>query len=122
MSVPKLVGAAAVVLLLVAWSVRSFVVDDESVAAPPAAAVAASNGATQDDAGASDVVSAAVGEWRGFPVGYPPTVDGATTSAVNWVASLPTLIQLNPLSLQNSLSELMTTDGSTAKIDEAVND
>lgn len=118
MSRSKLVGAVLVVGLLLVWSVRSFVVDAGSHAPPTAAAVAASGEA--DTTG--DQIVVAAGEVSGVPVGYPHTSTGAVTAAVNWVASFPRLMRLNPLSLQNTLIDLMSQAGAATGVDEAVED
>lgn len=120
MSRAKLVGAGVVVVALVVWSIQSFVVDADSTTPttpPSAAAVPAGTGA--------DVrvpAPVAVGEVSGVPVGYPRTGAGAVTAAVNWVASFPRLMRLNPLSLQNTLIDLMSEAGASTGVDEAVED
>lgn len=120
MSAPKLAAAAVVALLLIGWSVQSFVVDDNSTNVTSDVVVAASDGPTE--AAPADVRPVAVATVRGIPVGYPQTRNGASTSAVNWVASFPQLMQLNPLSLQNALIELMSERGAVLFIDDAVAD
>lgn len=120
MSAPKLAAAAVAALLLVVWSVRSFVVDDNSTSVTSDVVVAAGNGATE--APQADDRPVAVAAVRGIPVGYPQTRSGASTSAVNWVASFPQLMKLNPLSLQNALVELMSERGAVRFIDDAVQD
>ena len=121
MSAPKLAVAAVATLLLVAWSVRSFVVDDNSTRATSDVVVAAGDGQIED-AQAVDVRPVAVATVRGIPVGYPQSRSGASTAAVNWVASFPQLMKLNPLSLQNALIELMSERGAVTFIDDAVQD
>ena len=64
----------------------------------------------------------AAGEVSGIPIGYPQTRAGAVTAAVNWVASFPHLMRLNPLSLQNTLTDLMSEDGSRSGVDEVIAD
>ncbi len=64
----------------------------------------------------------AAGELSGIPVGYPRTDQGATTAAVNWVASFPRLMRMGPLRLSNTLGELMTESAGPAGVAEAVAD
>ena len=118
MSAPKLAAGAVVALLLIGWSVQSFVVDDDSTDVTSDVVAAAGDGSTE--ASPVDVRPVAVAAVRGIPVGYPQTRNGASASAVNWVASFPQLMQLNPLSLQNALIELMSERGAALFIDDAV--
>lgn len=120
MSGPKLAAAAMVALLLIGWSVQSFVVDDNSTGVTSDVVVAAGDGSTETPP--ADIRPVAQTDVRGVPVGYPQTRSGASTSAVNWVASFPRLMQLNPLSLQNALIELMSERGAVLFIDDAVED
>jgi hypothetical protein len=119
MSAPKLVAVAAAAVMLVGWSVRSFVVDDDSTGASTVAASTAA-GVGTDLPTKGEVV--AVATERGIPVGYPQSDRGAATAAVNWVASFPALMKLNPLSLQNALVEVMSAQGAVTFIDNAVAD
>jgi len=113
--------AAVVVVLLLVWTVRSLVVDaGERTPAPPGA-VSASNG-TEPIVAEVAGTPVAAGEVSGIPVGYPQTRAGVTTAAVNWVASFPRLMRLNPLSLQNTLTDLMSEDGSRSGVDEVIAD
>jgi hypothetical protein len=121
MSRPKLVGAAVVVVLLLVWTVRSFVVDAGAHTPATAPTVSASDG-TETTVAAVAVTPVAAGEVSGIPVGYPQTRAGAATAAVNWVASFPRLMRLNPLSLQNTLTDLMSEDGARSGVDEVIAD
>jgi len=120
MSAPKLAATVVAALLLIGWSVQSFVVDDGPANVTSDVVVAAGDGSIE--AAPVDVRPVAVATVRGIPVGYPQTRSGASTSAVNWVASFPQLMQLNPLSLQNALIELMSERGAVLFIDDAVAD
>lgn len=120
MSAPKLAAAAVAALLLIGWSVRSFVVDDNSTAVTSDVVVAAGDGSAEN--APVEVRPVAVATVRGIPVGYPQTTSGAATSAVNWVASFPQLMSLNPLSLQNALIDLMSERGAATFVDDAVED
>ena len=121
MSRPKLAGAAVVVVLLLVWTVRSFVVDAGEHTPATAPAASASDG-TETTVAAVAVTPVAAGEVSGIPVGYPQTRAGAATAAVNWVASFPRLMRLNPLSLQNTLTDLMSEDGARSGVDEVIAD
>ena len=121
MSRPKLAGAAVVVVLLLVWTVRSFVVDAREHTPATAPAASASDG-TETTVAAVAVTPVAAGEVSGIPVGYPQTRAGAATAAVNWVASFPRLMRLNPLSLQNTLTDLMSEDGARSGVDEVIAD
>jgi hypothetical protein len=118
---PKLAGAAVVVVLLLVWTVRSFVVDAGAHKPATAPAVSVSDGTETTVAGLV-VTPVAAGEVSGIPVGYPQTRAGAATAAVNWVASFPRLMRLNPLSLQNTLTDLMSQDGARSGVDEVIAD
>ena len=121
MSRPKLAGAAAVVVLLLVWTVRSFVVDAGEHTPATAPAASASDG-TETTVAAVAVTPVAAGEVSGIPVGYPQTRAGAATAAVNWVASFPRLMRLNPLSLQNTLTDLMSEDGARSGVGGVIGD
>ena len=113
--------AAVVVVLLLVWTVRSLVVDAGERTPAPSGAVSASNG-TEPIVAEVARTPVAAGEVSGIPVGYPQTRAGVTTAAVNWVASFPRLMRLNPLSLQNTLTDLMSEDGSRSGVDEVIAD
>jgi hypothetical protein len=117
----KLAGAAVVVVLLLVWTVRSFVVDAGERTPATEPAVSASDGTETTDVGLV-ATPVAAGEVSGIPVGYPRTRAGAATAAVNWVASFPRLMRLNPLSLQNTLTDLMSKDGALSGVDEVIAD
>ena len=126
MSRPKLAAAALVGLLVVVWAVRSFVLgegsSDRPVAdAPPSVVVAVETWPGEGEPVPAKQVVAA-GELSGIPVGYPRTDQGATTAAVNWVASFPRLMRMGPLRLSNTLDELMTESAGPAAVAEAVAD
>ena len=121
MSRPKLAMAAVVVVLLLVWTVRSLVADAGERTPAPSGAASASNGAEPIVAEVAGTPVAA-GEVSGIPIGYPQTRAGAVTAAVNWVASFPRLMRLNPLSLQNTLTDLMSEDGSRSGVDEVIAD
>jgi hypothetical protein len=118
---PKLAGAAVVVVLLLVWTVRSFVVDAGAHTPATAPAGSVSDG-TETTVAAVVVAPVAAGEVSGIPVGYPQTRAGAATAAVIWVASFPRLMRLNPLSLQNTLTDLMSQDGARSGVDEVIAD
>jgi hypothetical protein len=125
MSRPKLAAAALVGLLVVVWAVRSFVLgegsSDRPVAdAPPSVVIVETLPGEGEPVPADRVVAA--GELSGIPVGYPRTDQGATTAAVNWVASFPRLMRMGPLRLSNTLGELMTESAGPAGVAEAVAD
>lgn len=120
MSRPKLAAAVVVVVALVVWSVQSFVVDGGPTTPPTAAAAANSAESTPDAPGI--VVPVAAGDVSGVPVGYPNNRAGAATAAVNWVASFPRLMRLNPLSLQNTLAVLFSDESAADGIDEVLSD
>lgn len=120
MSRLKLAAAALVGLLVVVWAVRSFVLGESSsdrpgADAPPSVVI------VETLLGEGEPVVAA-GELSGIPVGYPRTDQGATTAAVNWVASFPRLMRMGPLRLSNTLGELMTESAAPAGVAEAVAD
>lgn len=118
MSRSKVVAVVVVAASLVVWSVHSFVVDDASATTPTAPVVAAEAPAVTRQA----VTPVAVGDVHGVPVGYPNTRAGAATAAVNWVASLPRLMALNPLSLQTALGELLSVEVAADGIEEVLSD
>ena len=120
MSAPKLVAVTVAAVMLVGWSVRAFVVDDDPTGASSVAAAPAAGVGTNDPATQVPVVAAATE--RGIPVGYPQSRRGAATAAVNWVASFPALMQLNPLSLQNALVDVMSAQGAVTFVDDAIAD
>ena len=125
MSRSKLAAAALVAVLIAVWTVRSFVLDAGSSArpvaeSPPARVAPEDPEAASDSAVDSPVVAA--GDVSGVPVGYPQTEQGATTAAVNWVASFPLLMRMGPLRLSNTLDELMTESAGPAGVEEAVAD
>lgn len=101
----------AVIGLLVAlalmWVLRSLVVTPTAPPAPVAQTVTAAPTARESDAAAVDVVAA--GSVAGVPVGYPASAAGAATAAVNWIASLPTLLDMGPLRLTDTLNRLWST-------------
>ena len=125
MSRRKLAAAALVVVLVAVWAVRLFVLDAGSsqrpVADPPTSTVSFDSPPTDDQPQRIERVVAA-GELSGIPVGYPRTGQGATTAAVNWVASFPRLMRMGPLRLSNTLGELMTESAGPAGVAEAVAD
>lgn len=109
MSRPKLAAAALVGLLVAVWAVRSFVLGEGSSDRPvadarPSAVIVETLPGEGEPVQAEPVVAA--GELSGIPVGYPRTDQGATTAAVNWVASFPRLMRMGPLRLSNTLGEL----------------
>jgi len=115
----KLAGAVGVVVLLLGWTVQSFVVDNGPSRPATAAVAPVSAGSV---VAVVDVSPVAAGEFGGVPVGYPATESGAATAAVNWVASFPRLMKLNPLTLQNTLIELLSEDAAGQIVEESVND
>ena len=120
----KIAGAAVVVVVLLAWTVRSFVVGDggrPTPTAPPVAEVAPVI-ADRPETVASAAQPVAAGDVSGIPVGYPATTAGATTAAVNWVASFPRVMRLNPLSLQNTLRDVLSDHGAATGTDEVMAD
>lgn len=121
MSRSKLAGATVVVVLLLVWTIRSFVVDTGAHTPATVPAGSASDG-TETTVASVVVTPVAAGEVSGIPVGYPQTRAGAATAAVNWVASFPRLMRLNPLSLQNTLTDLMSVDGARLGVDEVIAD
>ena len=123
MSRSKIAGAAVVVVLLLAWTVRSFVMDAGGRTPPTAPVVAEAAPAIEASTESSPAPPpVAAGEVSGVPVGYPGTTAGAATAAVNWVASFPRIMRLNPLSLQNTLSDVLSEHGATTGTDEVLAD
>lgn len=121
MSRPLQAGIALLVVMLVVWAIRSLVTADaESTTTAPAMAGAPIDSTVVEDRVASVVV--AVDDVEGVPIGYPRSEAGATTAAVNWVASFSTLVRMGPLRLSDSLQRLMTESGAAAGVDEAVAD
>lgn len=120
MSRPQQAGVALLLVMLMVWAIRSLAIgDDESAMPSPATANAAADSAVVEK---RDDVVVASADVEGVPVGYPPSEAGATTAAVNWVASFSTLVRMGPLRLSDSLQRLMTESGAAAGVDEAVAD
>ena len=119
MSRLKLTAVVGVVGLLLVWTVRTFVVDETSTQSARATPAVVSD---TPAAVVVDAIPAAAGEFRGIPVGYPASEAGAATAAVNWVASFPRLMRLNPLSLRNTLLELLSNAGAATGADQVVDD
>ena len=114
-------GVALLLVMLTVWAIRSLAIGDHESAPPSLAPAnsAADSIAVEARDGTAVVASADV---EGVPVGYPPSEAGATTAAVNWVASFSTLVRMGPLRLSDSLQRLMTESGAAAGVDEAVAD
>lgn len=111
--------------MLVVWSIRSFVVDANTTAAPvaqPVTTVLVDTAGAQAPVGVVDAKVVAAGEVAGVPAGYPRTRAGATTAAVNWVASFPRLVKMGPLRLGDTLRQFMTTRGGALYVEDAVAD
>jgi hypothetical protein len=120
MSRPQQAGVALLLVMLTVWAIRSLAIgDDESATPSPATANVAADSAVVEK---RDAVVVATADVEGVPVGYPPSEAGATTAAVNWVASFSTLVRMGPLRLSDSLQRLMTESGAAAGVDEAVAD
>ena len=125
MSRSKLAAAVLVAVLVVVWSVRSFVLDAGASARPVAESPPMTVALEDPEVASGPAVDQAVvaaGDVSGVPVGYPRTERGATTAAVNWVASFPLLMRMGPLRLSNTLDELMTESAGPAGVEEAVAD
>ncbi|MEM1334658.1 MAG: hypothetical protein AAGG08_14495 [Actinomycetota bacterium] len=122
----KLVGVAVLVAMFGVWAVRSFVLDDETSmprTRPSVTAPAGADGRDSDPAGESVALPVvAAGDLAGVPVGYPPSKRGATTAAVNWVASFPTFVRMGPLRLDDTMSQLLSAERSAAGSEEVVTD
>lgn len=121
MSRPQQAGVALLLVMLTVWAIRSLAIgDDESATPSQAPANAAADGTVAEERDGAVVVASA--DVEGVPVGYPPSEAGATTAAVNWVASFSTLVRMGPLRLSDSLQRLMTESGAAVGVDEAVAD
>lgn len=121
MSTWKLAGAAVLVALLVAWTLQSLVMGSPSAAPPVATSPVVTNRSGEDEAVDPDpgpVVAA--GEVAGVPAGYPQSTAGAATAAVNWVASVPTFLQMGPLVLSDALDTLLSTTADRSLFDDTV--
>jgi hypothetical protein len=104
MSRAWLVVIGLLMTLLMVWMLRTLVVAPEPTGppAPPAVAPNAIDEAVSGDAVAAGFVA-------GVPAGYPPTEQGAATAAVNWVAALPTLLEMGPVRLTDTLARFWST-------------
>ena len=126
MSRTKMVAVALVVTMVGVWAVRSFLLDDSESTAPTqtsaVSAEAESPRPNEPSAVPATVAVVAAGEVAGVPVGYPRSSRGAVTAAVNWVASLPTVVRLGPLRLADTMSQLLSEDQGVAGAEEVVAD
>ena len=131
MSGQKLVGVALVVAMLAVWAVRSFVFDDaarefrprryrsrrrttRSTTTPHRTASAVETATSPGRRAASDLA--------GVPVGYPRSTPGAATSAVNWVASFPTIVRMGPIRLDDTLGRLLSERRAASGTEEVIAD
>jgi len=121
MSRTQQAGVALLLVMLTVWAIRSLAIGDDESAAPSVATTIAPADSIVADEQADPVVVASA-DVEGVPVGYPPSEAGATTAAVNWVASFSTLVRMGPLRLSDSLQRLMTESGAAAGVDGAVAD
>ena len=120
MSTWKLAGAVVLVAMLAVWTVQSVVMGTPSTSPPVASAPVATVDAASGAASEPDGRVVAVGDVAGVPAGYPQSTAGATTAAVNWVASVPTFVQMGPLVLSDAMDALLATTADRALFDDTV--
>lgn len=125
----KLVGVVLLVAMLGVWAVRSFVLDSgssEPTTHPVVASTAVplldrpdSSGTKLDSPGEPIV---AAGDLAGVPVGYPRSERGASTAAVNWLASFPTVVRMGPIRLDDTLGQLLSERRAASGTEEVLTD
>ncbi|MDJ0771686.1 MAG: hypothetical protein QNJ12_23065 [Ilumatobacter sp.] len=125
----KLVGVVLVVAMLGVWAIRSFVLD--TGASEPSTRPAEASSTVPGQAGVDPAETqaampvqpvVAAGDLAEVPVGYPRSERGAATSAVNWVASFPTVVRMGPIRLDDTLGQLLSERRAASGTDEVVAD